>query len=174
LRGLLVALALVVHLGCSVEGTLPDVEVVQHDVVIPAVPTEPQVGEPTIALPTFMEPHDHLSLDRAAYSSVKVRQVEITAKSGVNDLSFIRDLRISMNGVQGYFGGTPAVEIGHYARSTAPQTGRTLLLQSTPPAEVIGPWRDPLSVVLIEVKGTLPDQQWIVDITVRLSATLSN
>jgi hypothetical protein len=66
------------------------------------------------------------------------------------------------------------VEIGHYARSTAPQTGRTLLLQSTPPAEVIGPWRDPLSVVLIEVKGTLPDQQWIVDITVRLSATLSN
>jgi hypothetical protein len=160
--------------GCSVEGNLPDVEVVQHDVAIPAVPLEARVGEPSISLPTFMEPHDHLSLDRTSYSSVKVREVEITAKSGVSDLSFIRELRITMNGVQGYFAGTGAVEIARYSRDTDPQTGATLLLQSNPPAEVVVPWRDPLSVVVIDFKGTLPDEKWIVDVTVRLSAKLTN
>jgi hypothetical protein len=165
------ALALALAAGCSVSGEIPDIEVVQHDIVIPAVPAEGRVGEPTVSLPNFIEPHDHLALDRNSYSSVKVREVQITAKSGVNDLSFIRELRVSMNGVQGYFAGTTPVEIGHYTRG-AERVGATLLLKPDPPAEVVVPWRDPLSVVLIEVKGTLPDEKWTIDVTVRLSAQL--
>jgi hypothetical protein len=165
--------------GCalSVEGELPDIEVTQHDLVIPGAPAETGGTDPTVSIPSFLQPRDHLALDSASYKSVKVQRVIITSKgSKVTDMSFVRALRMSMGGVKNLLGVNTPAEIVRYQRPAAVvkgTLGRILDMPSSPPAEVIDAWRDPQSLITLEVQGTLPEETWTVDVTVHLSATLS-
>ena len=170
--GLAVALAS----GCvlSVEGNLPEIEVVQRGLSIPGVPREARASEPTAGVASFFQPNDHLGLEPETYASVHVKEVVLSAKSGVDDLSFIHSLRIGMNGLQGFVAGTAPVEVAHYQRSATagPPVGPTITMRNSQPVPVIEAWRDSMAVLTLQAQGDLPETAWTVDIIVRLSAVL--
>jgi hypothetical protein len=174
--GRVVGLALaILASGCamSVEGELPEIEVTQHDLRIPGVPRELRTGEVSVTLPSFFQPNDHLGLPIDSYKSVKVKDVVLLLKKdGGGDLSFVRTLGITINGLQGYLAGVAPAEVGRYQRSSSGTVGATISARKDAPVEVVDAWRDSQTVMTIEASGDLPEDAWTVDVVVRLSALL--
>lgn len=166
------ALVLCLTSGCalSVEADLPDVEITQPDVQVPAVPAEAQLNDTSVAVPFVLSVHDRLRLRRDSYHEVRVREVRLTARTGVTDLSFLRALRITVAGGEPGQTTTAPVEIARYD-GNAPASP-TLVLPRNPPADVTAPFRADTQLVIIELAGTLPPRAWSADISVRLSATV--
>src|SRR5687767_8288710 len=81
--------------GCalSVEGELPDVEVIEQNIAIPGVV---RGGVETFAL-TVAQKVPRFNLPSSVFAEIRVREVSIAATSGVSDLSFIRALRVTAN-----------------------------------------------------------------------------
>jgi hypothetical protein len=158
--------------GCvlSAEGELPDVEVTRHGVAIPGVPLEARAGDPVIAVPVVFDPTDHLALDDGAYRSVKVRRVVVKSNRARGDLSFLRVLRMTINGSKARAGGAAPLQVLRYEGGAG--AGATLDLPVDPPVEVLPAWRDAPCILTIEVQGTLPEDAWTVDVTVHLAATV--
>jgi hypothetical protein len=159
-----------VTLGCGpVEAELPDVEITHHDISVPGLPLERVAGEPVITVP-WVQRLSPVRIDRDAFQSVLVRAVIITPKAGVDDLGFIRSLRLTVAPQSG--GGAP-VEIARYVRGVdVEDDGPDLRLVTDPPAEVLESWRANAAVITLEVSGTLPPERWTVDVGFRVAARL--
>jgi len=165
---LLLAALLALSAGCvlSASGELPDVEVTRHGVAVPGVPLEARVGDPVVSVPVSFDPRDQISLDGKTYHSVRVRGVVFKSNAAGGDLSFVRDLRMTISGVSG-----TAIQILHYQRDeAAPPVGATLEIPVDPPVEVLPAWNAPPCVITVEVRGALPEDSWTVDVTVRVAA----
>lgn len=164
--------ALLLAAGCafSLEGELPEIEIAHPDVRIPGVPGDLPDGE-AVSLPFVPQIHARLGLPPEAYSEVRVHEVRVVLKTGANDLSFLRSLRVTMSGLEGLAGGA-AVEIARYERAPGAEVGPALSLQNRPPADVTEPWRSSTQVVVLEATGALPETAWTADFTIRLSARL--
>jgi hypothetical protein len=171
-RGSALLLAALLAPGCalSAEGEIPDVEVTRHGVLVPGAPLEARIGDGVVVVPVSFDPTDHLTVENNSYRSVKVREVAFKMNSALPDLSFIRTLRMT---IQGKGTATP-IEVARYQRDdTAPPVGPVLSLPRNPPVEVLPAWTDPPCVINIEVQGSLPEDSWTVDVTVRLSAEVA-
>src|SRR4051812_23159840 len=83
--------------GCTLfaEGEIPDVELVQNDLLFPAAPPGSQGMEVALQVPFKLRP-GRIGIARDAFSAVRVLSVAITAKSGVSDLSFLHTARITL------------------------------------------------------------------------------
>src|SRR5262249_27962037 len=152
----------------SVEGEIPDVEVVQHDVQFPGLPSDAEVSVTapvTVTMPHFDIPQD-LS------GSISVREVSLIADSGVPDLSFIRSLGISLTTREAMGRNEPAVEIARYDRSAEQPVGNTLRMSRTPAANIGDLWRATELVMIIEFAGDLPSVAWSADVGIRYAASL--
>jgi hypothetical protein len=167
-------LALALTGGCvfSAEGELPEIEVTQHNIAIPGVPREARVDDPTVTLPSFFQPNDHLGLSPDRYRSVKVKSVTVTLRSG-GDLSFVRTLNISVNGLQNFLAGVAPVEVARYQRPAGAPVGGGIVMTNGTAVEVSDAWRDSMTVMTVTASGDLPEQGWTFDLTVRASAVLS-
>jgi hypothetical protein len=169
------ALALLAALtsGCvlSAEGELPEIEVTQHDISIPGVPREARTDDPTVTLPSFFQPNHHLGLSPDQYRSVKVKSVTLSLKSG-GDLSFVRTLDISMNGLQNFLAGVAPVQVGRYQRAQGATVGAGIVMNNGDGVEISDAWRDSMTVLTVTASGDLPEDDWTFDITVRASAVL--
>jgi hypothetical protein len=171
---LLLAMALLLG-GCamSVEGELPEIEVTQHDLSLPGTPRELRTGEVSVAVPSFFQPNERLGLPIDSYQSVKVKALTVVLKKGGGgDLSFLRNLRVTLSGLQGYLSGTAPTEVALYQRPATGTVG-TSIEAGKGPVEVVEAWRDPVTVMTVEATGDLPEEAWTVDLVVRLSAVLS-
>jgi hypothetical protein len=157
--------------GMSVDGELPDIEVVQPGIAFPGVPADGR-DEITVTLPVAEQVHDRLGLAPDAYAQVLAHELRITLRSGVDDLGFVRSLRISMTGVDELTGGGPSVEVARYDRGDPRPVGAELVLPRVPPADVTAAWRSDLVVITLQVVGTLPAEAWSVDVGGRFSAKL--
>lgn len=173
LLGLLAAAA---SSGClfSAEGELPEVEVTQQDILFPGVPREVRLGEASIALPIFLNPGERLGLPPESYKSVKVKDVSLVLKAPPGgDLSFVRTFRVTLNSLQGYLAGVTPTEVATYQRPATGATSGRLSARGPSPVEVSQAWRDALTVMTVEAAGDLPEENWTLDVTVRLSAVLT-
>lgn len=168
-------IALLAMGGCvfSVEGEIPDIEVTQPDIQFPGFPAGAVAGEPALAIPVA-HMHDRLGVSQDGFSEVRVREVAISAKSGVADLGFVRALRISITPGGARAAGAEPVEIARYERTVAPDAvGPVLRMRSDPAVNVIDSWRSDVVTVLFEVSGDLPEVNWSVDFAVRYQARLT-
>lgn len=162
--------------GCalSVEGELPEVELVQRDIKIPGVPGEVRPGEPMITLPVFIKPHERIGLPQESYQSVKVKALTVTLKQGGGgDLSFIRTLHVGLNGLQGHLSGVAPIEVAAYERPASGGAGAVIEAGKPAPVEVASAWKDSATVMSVQVSGDLPVESWTFDVTVKLSAVLA-
>jgi hypothetical protein len=173
---LALALLAVTSGGCvlSAEGEIPDVEVTRHGVSIPGVPLEARPGDPVVSVPVVFDPAEQLALDGSAYRSVTVRRVTLQNTRARGNLSFLRVLRVTVNGARARAGGAAPIQVLRYERDdTRPLTvGTTLDLPLDPPVDILPAWRDPPCILTLEVQGTLPEEAWTADVTVHLGAVV--
>lgn len=162
--------------GCamSVEGDLPEIEVVQHGLVLPGVPRELGNGDVSIVLPSFFQASEQLGLPPESYRSVKVKDVTLRLTGGGGGaFTFLSRLRVTVNGLQSYLIGVPPAEVAHYERLRGQPVGATIDARKAEPVEVVDAWRESVAVMTLEAAGDLPDDIWTVDVVVHLSATLA-
>jgi hypothetical protein len=161
--------------GCmmAVTGELPDVEVTEHDVTVPGIARDMPTGDVSMSLPSFFAPTEQLGLPADAYQSVKIKQVSMVIKTGGRDLAFLRSVRLGVSGLQGYLVGAPPAQVGSYERPANGRVGDRIDVANRAPVEVADAWRDSLTVLTFDATGDLPEDDWTVDVIVRLSAVIS-
>jgi hypothetical protein len=164
--------------GCTLfaEGDIPDVELVQNDLLFPAAPLGSQGMEVALSVPFKLRP-GRIGIARDAFSAVRVLSVAITAKSGVTDLTFLHTARITLASFDPFdAGGTlqqGPVEIARYSRIDGAEVGPSVKVESEPPTDVTDIWRTAPTVVFVaEITGQLPTVAWTADISIRLGANV--
>ena len=160
--------------GCvlSAEGELPDVEVTEHDVAIPGAPPNPRGGDVAIAV-SFAQKPTRAGLNRRSLAEVRVLGVEVAAKSGVPDLSFITSLRLLATSTEAQAAGKAPVEIGRFVRSESGAAGPILQMNNAVPPDVTELWKSAELVFTLEAVGRMPNLAWTADIGLRFEATLT-
>jgi hypothetical protein len=170
----LVLSTLVLAGGCvlSAEGELPDVEVTEHDVAIPAAPANPRGGDVAVTV-SFAQKPARAGLNRRSFSEVRVLGVEVSARTGVPDLSFLTSLRLSATSAEAQAAGKPPVELGRYQRTESGAAGAKLVMAHPAPPDVTELWRSAELVFTLEAAGRMPNVAWTADIGLRFEATLT-
>jgi hypothetical protein len=173
---LLAGLALILASGCvlSAEGELPDVEVTQHDVAIPAAPkVAAATAENVPVTVSFSQSPSRAGLSRKAFSQVRVLGVEVSAKSGVPDLSFVTSLRLWATSPEAQAAGEAPVEIGSFERSEQGAAGPQLVIDNADPPDITDLWQSSELVFTLTARGRMPEVAWTADVGLRFEATLS-
>jgi hypothetical protein len=160
--------------GCalSAEGELPEVEITQHDVAIPAAPVDASGSEASLAV-VFRQTPTRLGLKGASFSRVQILGLVIAATSGVNDLRFLHRLRVLATSPEEQAMGRAPLEVVRYQRSTGATAAAMLSLPSEPPADVTELWRGSDLVFTLEITGQLPSVAWTADVGLRFAATIT-
>ena len=169
--------------ACSpiVDVKFDEVQVIGPDVSVP-----PASGLSSVTF-TFYFDSSHLganqSLDaQSNLVSVKLNQLSLEAKSGVSDLSFIRELRATAlvplkSSTSEDTKTDRQVEIADYARRGDGQVGPTFLVPLPEPVDIL-PLLKPSSteqhriVLVVSLAGQLPNQSWVTNVSMAVSVEL--
>jgi hypothetical protein len=153
--------------GISVEADVPDVQVTQRGVVFQGVPGASLAGDQSMAK-SFTQDHDKIEFPDGLDSEVKTLDVSLRATSGVDDLSFIHYLRITMAPDDG----SPGVELGTFEPAAGAAAGKEIHLTTLNPINVFAAWNTSKAKFTLEVVGVLPEHDWSGDVTAHFSGKL--
>ena len=156
----------------SAEGELPDVEVTERDVAIPAAPLEADGSDVAISV-VFKQKPARVGLPKDSFSDVRVLSVGVTAKSGISDLAFLKGLRVTATSAEATAAGFAPVEIARFERNGSSSAGPTLLIPADPPADVTALWKSTEVVFTLAAVGQMPTTAWTADVGMRFGATIS-
>ena len=161
--------ALAVTAGCvSVDADIPDVEVTQKDLTFSGVPVASAVGDVSMSR-SFSQEHDALDLPEGLTSEVKALEVSLTAEKGITDFGFVRYLRLTMSDTSD---NSNAVELINYERDPSVPASNVLKMVAANPVNALEKWKTKSALFTIDVAGTLPDQDWIADVTIRFGGKI--
>jgi hypothetical protein len=153
----------------SVEADVPDIEVTQHDVNFTGIPLAGRIGDVATEL-TFTQDKPSLGLPKEIDTSVKAVQVELTARTGITSFDFLRSLRVTMAPNDG---SSAPVELINYERVGVGSVGGTLSIPSQNPVNILDQWKTDSAKFTVALSGTLPEQDWSVDLSVHFAGKLS-
>jgi hypothetical protein len=149
--------------GCapSVEADVPEVEVTQKGLAFEGVPIGNLIGEVSMSQ-SFTQKHSKLDLPKGLDSEVKALGVSLFAKSGIQDFSFLHSLQVTMSD-----GNHPAVELINYQMVPGAKPSPELDMVSANPVNTLDQWKTDSATFTVNVAGTLPTQNWSVDLRIR-------
>jgi hypothetical protein len=150
--------------GVSVEAEVPEIEVTQHDLKFDGVPLAALIGDVSVSQ-KFSQKHKKLDLPSGLDSTVKALGVTLTAKSGLKDFGFIKNLRLTMSDDV-----HPPVALVEYQQTGAPPSN-VLSLQSANPVNTLEQWKTDSATFAVEVAGTLPTEAWSVDLSIQFGGS---
>jgi len=153
--------------GVSVEADIPDVQVTQRGVVFQGVPGASLAGDMSMAK-SYTQDHDKIDFPDGIDSEVKTLSVSLRGTSGVDDLSFIHYLRITMAPDDG----SPGVELGTYEPAPGATVGQEIHLTTLNPINVFAAWNTSKAKFTLEVVGQLPEHDWAGDVTAHFSGKI--
>ncbi len=155
--------------GCvSVDAEIPNVEVTQKDLTFTGVPVGSALGDVSMTR-SFSQEHDELDLPEGLTSEVKALEVSLTAKQGVRDFGFVRYLRLTMSDASD---NSNAVELINYERDPAAPPSNVLKMIATNPVNALEKWKTKSALFTIDVAGTLPENDWVADVTIRFGGKI--
>jgi hypothetical protein len=159
--------------GCmvSVDAQVPEVSITQKDLTFSGIPAAAagqvaQLGDVSMSR-TFSQKHSPLDLPAGLTPEVKALGVSIAAKQGITDFNFLHYLRVSMSEETDP---SHAIELINYQKTG--DTGPVLDMPSANPVNVLDQWKTDSAQFSLDVGGTLPEQDWAVDITIRFSGKI--
>lgn len=156
--------------GCmmQVEATVPEVEITQHDLVFEGVPLATSLGGDVSVSKSFSQKHQRLELPQGLDTEVKAIGVTLTAKGGIEDFDFIKALRVTMSDDV-----HAPVELIDYAHVDGAPSTNVLTMESKNPVNTLDQWKTDSATFTIEIAGTLPPQDWKVDLSVRFAGKIT-
>ena len=149
--------------GVSVEADLPEVEVTQHDLAFDGVPQAGLVGDVSETR-SFSQQHKTLELPKGLDSEVKALGVTMTAKTGVQDLAFLHNVRVLMTDDV-----HEPIELLDYQQDATARPGSVLSMVSANPVNTLDQWKTSSATFTVEVAGALPPSDWTVDLAIDFS-----
>lgn len=152
--------------GISVEADVPEIEVTQRDLGFEGVPISSLIGDVSLTK-TFSQQHEKLELPDGIDSHVKALGITLTAKTGIQDFSFLHNLRLTMTDDVH----TP-IELISYQQDPNVPPSNVLEMTSTNPADTLEQWKTNSATFTVEVAGTLPATDWTVDLAVRFAGSV--
>jgi len=155
--------------GCSVsvEAEVPDLAVTQHDIVVNGIPMAGRLGDVSTHF-AFTQKLPSLDLPDSVESQVETAKIELTAKRGIADFSFLKALRVTITP-----SGSPApIDLLEYEKKDGAVVGKSLLVDSLNAVDILKEWKD-TAVFDLQVAGALPESDWAIDLTVHLNGKFS-
>ena len=119
---------------------------------------------------SFTLDSDNLSWVKDLNSKIYLTQIDLTANSGTQDLSFIHYAHVTMS--DGDRKAMP-VELVDYVRPDHQAPTAVLIAKTAYPVDVSKLWTVKKLVVTVTVAGDLPEKSWSVDVTLHLSGQIS-
>jgi hypothetical protein len=155
--------------GCmmQVEAEAPEVEITQHDLKFDGVNLAGNgLGDLSLSK-SFSQQHQRLDLPAGLDSEVKALGITLTAKSGIENFDFLKNLRLTMSDDV-----HPPVELVNYQRVDGAPSTNVLTMESANPVNTLDQWKTDSATFTIEVAGSLPSQDWAVDLAVRFAGKI--
>jgi hypothetical protein len=155
----------VVAAGCgiSVEAEIPEVTITQRGLAFDGVP-DLGLGDVSVER-TFEQEHGKLDLPEGLDPEVKTLGITLHATSGVEDLSFIKLLRLTMSN-----GAGESIELGSYEQTAATANDKAITVAALNPGTIFDAWNTDKAKFTLQVAGSLPSKSWTLDVTIRFSA----
>jgi hypothetical protein len=157
--------------GCSpsFEADVPDIEITQRGLKIPGVPQTPPVGDVSVTS-SFALSSCNTAWARKMNSDILVHQVRIVASGSLPDLDFVDLARVTA--------ANPAspespTELLSYDRSEVAPSSSDIDVSMSAPIDITALWSTDQAVIELQVAGQLPEQDWTVDLTLRLSGKMA-
>ena len=157
--------------GCmpSFEADLPDVEITQHGLKMAGVPGAAQVGDVSVTS-SFTLSSSTTAWAKRLNTEVYVHQVKVAGNGSQADLDFIDLARVTGNDPTRPEGAT---ELLNYARTEGTPPGSDIEVSMPTPIDITTLWSADQPVIELQVAGQLPEQDWTVDVTLRLSGKIT-
>ena len=154
--------------GVSVEADVPDVEVTQRGVVFQGVGVDGTGGDTSMAR-SFSQQHGKIEFADGLDSEVRTLSVSLRATAGVDDLSFVHYLRVTMAPDDG---DGEVIELGVYEPPAGATAGKEISLTTLNPINVFAAWNTDAAKFTLEVAGALPQHDWTGDVIAHFSGKL--
>jgi hypothetical protein len=156
--------------GCmvSVEAEIPDVEVTQKGLSFAGVPIGGALGDVSMTQ-SFSQEHEALDLPEGLTSEVKALEVSLTARQGISDFNFVHFLRLTMSDDTN---NANAVELIDFQRDDSAAPSPVLKMIAANPVNALEKWKTKSALFTIDVAGTLPEHDWVADITIRFGGKI--
>jgi hypothetical protein len=152
--------------GCvSVEAEIPEVEITQKDLGFDGVPISALIGDVSVSH-KFSQKHKKLDLPSGLDSEIKALGVSIIARKGLKDFGFLHNLRLTMSDDV-----HPPVTLIDYQQAPGAAPTDVLTMKSANPVNTFEQWKTESATFTIDVAGTLPEQAWTVDMSVRFGGS---
>lgn len=154
--------------GCmvQVEADVPEVDITQHDVKFEGVPAAANLGDVSMTK-TFSQQHQRLELPSGLTTEVKAMGVTLTAKSGIDNFDFLKNMRVTMSD-----GVHDPVELVAYQRVDGAPSTNVLTVESANPVNTLDEWKTDSATFTVEVAGGLPPGDWSMDVAVRFAGKI--
>jgi hypothetical protein len=155
--------------GCmlEVEADVPEVEITQHDLGFDGIPiSATSLGDVSLSK-SFSQKHQRLDLPAGLETEVKALGITLTAKTGIENFDFIKNLRLTMSDDE-----HEPVELVNYQRVDGAPSTNVLTMESANPVNTLDQWKTDSATFTIDVAGALPSQDWTVDLAIRFAGKI--
>jgi hypothetical protein len=151
----------------EVQATVPEVEVTQHDLKFDGVPQAADLGDLSLSK-SFSQKHQRLDLPAGLDTEVKALGVTLTAKAGIENFDFLKALHVTMSDDV-----HEPITLIDYARVDGSPSTNVLTMESANPVNTLDQWKTDSATFTIAVAGSLPAQDWKVDLAVRFAGKVT-
>lgn len=166
---LLVSAALFGACSPSFKADLPEVEVTQRGVKLPAVPCSVPAGDVSVTTAFTLSSSD-VAWAKRVNSDVLVHHVKIAPGGSLSGLDFVMFARST---VAADSRPDTTTEIMNYDRGEPRTAGPDIEVAMPAPVDITIPWNADKTVIEIQLAGQLPAQDWTIDVTLKLSGKIA-
>jgi hypothetical protein len=153
----------------SFEADLTEVEVTQRGVKMSAVPSSAPAGDVSISGAFTLSSSD-AAWSKRMNSNILVHQVKIARAGSLSGLDFIRLARAT---VAADANPDSTTEIMKYDRGPDSASGLSIEVDMPVPVDITTAWTADRTVFGFQLAGQLPAEDWIIDVTLRLSGKIT-
>jgi hypothetical protein len=164
-------IGLAVGTGCSASADIPEVTVTRSDVEFLGVPLIPGITDvDQTVTSTFDHPSD-VELPSELNPELHPLAASIEGRDDMGDLSFLDKMEVTLSSRAP---NAPApIMLASYERQGSASVGRVLHLETASNSDVLSFWDTKQAYYDITLWGTLPEEDWSVNVTFSFSGRLS-
>jgi hypothetical protein len=153
----------------SFDADLPEVEVTQRGVKVPAAPATMAGGDVAVS-GTFTLSSSDAAWAKRMNTEVQIHQVTIAPGGTLSSLDFIEFALVNVSG-----GSNPEspTKILDYDRAIDAPAGSAIDVDMPAPIDITTAWIAGNTVIDFQVAGQLPTQDWTVDVSLKLSGKIA-
>jgi hypothetical protein len=170
-RAAVSSFALALGVGCSASAEIPEVVVTRSDVAFEGVPFIPGVTDVTQTLSTTFDHPSDFELPSELNPELRPLSASVSGTGDMRDLSFLEGLRVTLSSRAP--GAPPTRTLAYYERSPRGQVGRVVELQTNVESDVLSYWDTDQAYYDVTLWGTLPAEDWAIDVTFAFSGKIS-